>query len=389
MEHLTLRKQFQLNFDITFLNHGSFGACPIPVFEDYQHWQKKLEEEPVQFMLHQAPELLKVSREALANYVDCDPIDLVYVPNPTTAMNIVIKSLPLKAGDEILMTDQEYGAINKVWDYYAEKAGAKIVRLKIKLPINSKEETLKQFWSGLSSNTKYVFLSQITSATALIYPAHEICRKAKELGLISIIDGAHVPGHIPLSIHEMQADIYTGTCHKWILSPKGSSFLYATKEMQQIIDPLVISWGYKSPNPSDSLFQDYFGFNGTKDISAYLTTPAALKFLQTFDWETRKESCRTLVKHYYPIVAKLLNSEMLSPLSDDYLGQICSFPINTKEPVALQQLLYKKYKIEIPVTTNGDQHFLRISYQAYNSAQEIEYLMDCLKDIQQTTNYLA
>ncbi len=389
MDHLDLRKQFQLNFDITFLNHGSFGACPIPVFEDYQHWQKKLEQEPVQFMVHQGPKVLNKSRETLAKYLDCDPMDMVYVPNPTTAMNIVIKSLPLKEGDEVLMTDQEYGAIDKVWDYYAERAGAKIVRQKIHLPIRSKEETIKQFWSGLSNKTKYVFLSQITSATALIYPAQEICQKAKELGLITIIDGAHVPGHIPLSLNEMQADIYTGTCHKWILSPKGSSFLYASPEMQQIIDPLIISWGYKSPTPSSSLFHDYFDYNGTKDISAYLTSPVALQFLEDYNWEERKQKCRLIQKHYYPIISKQLGGEVLCPLSDEYLGQISSSPIKTNDPVALQALLYHKYKIEIPVTTNGNHHFLRVSYQAYNSAQEIEYLLDCIKNIQQTTSYLS
>lgn len=384
-----LKDQFLLHPDITFLNHGSFGACPRPVFDAYQNWQLKLEAEPIQFITKTGAEALNESQKALAKYVNCNWKDLVYMTNPSTAMNTVIKSLKLNAGDEILTTDQEYGAMDRTWRYYCNKVGAKYIHQKITLPLTTKEKFLEEFWSGLTPNTKIVFISEITSPTALIFPVKEICDRAKELGLMTIIDGAHVPAHIPLDLTEMDPDIYTGACHKWMLAPKGSSFLYVKKEWQDSIDPLIISWGYEAENPSDSQFQDYHQFQGTRDFSAFLTTPAALDFLARNNWEERKKECRDLLKHYYPIVANELDSHIICPLSDDFLGQICSIPIQPSDPIALKEMLYNEFKIEIPIITFSDNTYLRISFQAYNGAAEIETLINAIRDIKQKTGFLG
>lgn len=383
-----MKELFLLNPEITFLNHGSFGACPKPVFEDYQRWQLMLEQEPIQFITKTGVEYLNQSRKALADYVNCDADDLVYMTNPSTAMNTVIRSLKLKAGDEILTTDQEYGAMDRTWRYYCQKVGARYIHQKISLPLTTKEAFLNEFWQGLTPNTKVIFISEITSPTALIFPVKEICEKARELGLITIIDGAHVPAHIPLDIKAMDPDVYAGACHKWMLAPKGNSFLYVKKGMQSQIDPLVISWGYEAEFPSHSQFLDYHQFQGTRDFSAFLTTPAALRFLADNNWESRKKTCRDLLKAYYPIVANELDSHVICPLTDEFLGQICSIPIRTKEPLKLKELLYNTYKIEIPVVTFSGQIYLRISFQAYNGEAEIETLINALRDIRQKTTLL-
>ncbi len=383
-----LKDKFLLDTSITFLNHGSFGACPKVVFEDYQKWQLLLEREPIQFITNTGVKFLQASKEALGKYINSDPLDLVYMPNPTTALNTVIKNLPLKQGDEILTTDQEYGAMDRTWNYYCEKAGARYVRQKINLPITSTETFLSEFWSGLSSKTKIIFISQITSPTALIFPVKEICERAKSLGIMTIIDGAHVPAHIDLDIRDLDPDIYTGACHKWLLTPKGNSFLYVKKNYQSTMDPLIISWGYNAEFPSDSLFQDYHQFNGTRDFSAYLTTPAALKFLEDNNWEDKKLACRKLLKHYYPIVSNELESHVLCPVNDTFLGQICSIPIRTKNPIALKKLLYEHYKIEIPIITFSGETYLRISFQAYNGANEIETLINAIRSIKKENNHL-
>jgi len=384
-----LKNLFLLSPNITFLNHGSFGACPKFIFKDYQKWQLLLEQEPVQFITKTGVAYLEKSKEALAKYINCNKQDLIYTSNPTTAMNTIINSLDLKEGDEILTTDQEYGAMDRTWNYYCEKSGAKYITQKISLPLNSKEQFLTEFWLGLTAKTKIVFISQITSPTALVLPVQEICDKAKSLGIMTIIDGAHVPGHIPLDLKKLDPDIYTGACHKWLLTPKGNSFLYVKKNWQSQIDPLIISWGYKSDNPSSSLFQDYLQFNGTRDFSAFLTTPAALQFLEENNWETHKNECRNLLQHYYPIVAEELNSTTLCPINDSFLGQICSIPINTTNPIKLKETLYNQYKIEIPIIVFSNQIYLRISFQAYNSNKEIEYLIDCIRKIKQNTNLLV
>ncbi|MFM7666751.1 MAG: aminotransferase class V-fold PLP-dependent enzyme, partial [Bacteroidota bacterium] len=223
---------FLLDPEITFLNFGSFGACPKPIFEKYQEWQLKLEREPVQFIVNEAIVELENVRKELGTFLGCNQKDLVMVMNPSYAINTVAKSFPMKEGDEILTTNLEYGACDRTWDYYCQKVNAKYIRQEVSLPIQSKEFFLEEFWKGYSDKTKAVFISQITSATGLILPVKEICEEAKKRGLITIVDGAHVPGHIELNLLELQADIYTGACHKWLMGPKGSSFLFVNKENQ-------------------------------------------------------------------------------------------------------------------------------------------------------------
>ncbi|MEZ4922308.1 MAG: aminotransferase class V-fold PLP-dependent enzyme [Crocinitomicaceae bacterium] len=384
-----IKDQFLLRPDITFLNHGSFGACPKPVFEEYQNFQRLLEAEPIQFITKTGPEFLDTSKLALANYLNCDKNDLVYVTNPTTSLNIVISNLDLQPGDEILSTDHEYGALDRTWNFYCKKTGAKYVRQHIPIPLKSHDQFIEEFWKGYSPKTKVVFISHLTSSTSLIFPVKEICEKAKELGLITIVDGAHVPNHIPLDLSDIKADAYTGACHKWLLAPKGSTFLYVNKDLQRSMDPLIVSWGYEAEFPSDSQFQDYHQYQGTRDFSAFLTTPACLTFLQENNWEERKGLCRSQLQDYYPIVAKELDTNPICPLNDQYLGQICSIPIKVKNPIELKQLLYDKYKIEIPVFANPDgRRFLRISFQAYNGVEEIEILINALRDIKKRENLI-
>ncbi|MEX1002244.1 MAG: aminotransferase class V-fold PLP-dependent enzyme [Crocinitomicaceae bacterium] len=384
-----MKEHFLLNPDVTYLNHGSFGATPKPVFEAYQGFQRLLEAEPLQFITKTGVDLLETSKKALAKYVHCDPLDLVYTTNPSTALNIFIRSLGLKEGDEILSTDQEYGALDRTWNYYCKKWGSTYVRQPIPLPLESKEQFLTAFWKGLTKNTKVVFLSEITSATALIFPVKEICEKARELGLITIIDGAHVPAHIPLNITEMNPDVYAGACHKWMMAPKGSSFLYVKKELQPTVGPLIVSWGYEADKPSSSQFQDYHQYQGTRDFSAFLTSPTCLAFMKKHDWLSKTNGCKEVVRHYYPIIAKQLNSAPICKLSPEFLGQICSIPIQTKDPVGLKELLYEKYHIEIPVFEHTKSAiYLRLSFQPYNDEKEIEILLNALSAIQKTTNLL-
>ena len=251
-----LKSQFLLRDDITFLNFGSFGACPKPVFERYQQFQLEMEQEPVLFITGTGLKYLAQAREALGNYLNCSKDDLVYVTNPSYAVNAVAKSFNLKEGDEILTTDLEYGACDKTWSYYCKKAGATYVRQHISLPVQSKEQFVEEFFKGLSAKTKLVFLSHITSTTALRLPVEEICAIAKQKGIMTYVDGAHAPGQIPVDMQTLGADIYTGACHKWMMTPKGSSFLYVRKGLQHLIDPLVISWGYNALFPSGSQFLD-------------------------------------------------------------------------------------------------------------------------------------
>lgn len=384
----TLKDLFLLDSEITYLNHGSFGACPKPIFEDYQKWQLILEREPVQFITKTGPEFLKNSKNALAGFIGCDPDDFVYVTNPSTAGNIIIKSLDLKEGDEILTTNQEYGAMDRTWNYVCQKTGAKYVQQPISLPLLSKEEFLNEFFAGLTPRTKVVFISHITSPTALVFPVEEVCKRAKELGLITFVDGAHTPGHLPLNLATLQADIYTGACHKWLLMPKGSSFLYVTKELQNQFDPLIISWGYEAEFPSHSQFLDYHEYQGTRDISAFLTTPAALKFREEHNWEELTADARQRILHYYPELCKAMGTEPICLVDEQFLGQMCSIPTPTKNPVELKDVLFEQYKIEIPIPKFGNHIFTRLSIQPYTTNEEVEQLINAIQAIRKDGQWI-
>jgi isopenicillin-N epimerase len=383
-----MKSQFLLDKNITFLNHGSFGACPKPIFEEYQRFQLELENEPVYFILKKQAEYLKVAKERLAIYIGCNANDFFFTPNPTFAINTIMRSLVLKEGDEILSTNHEYGAMDRTWNFYCKKSGAKYIRQNISLPVVSKEQILEEFWSGYTSKTKIIFLNQVSSATALIFPVKEICDKARELGLITIIDGAHVPGQMDLNITDLNPDFYTGTLHKWMLTPKGSSFLYVKQRFQEMLDPLVVGWGYESVSPGESQFLDYQEYQGTRDISAFLCTPKVIGFLEENDWKAKAKECRKIVLNNYQRFCDLLGSEPICPINEGFLLQMASVPVKTSNPVGLKELLFNTYKIEIPVMTLNSDCFIRYSINAYNSQEDLDVLYNALQDIIATTDLI-
>ena len=379
-----LKEQFLLSKDITHLNHGSFGACPKPIFENYQLWQLKLEQEPVNFYVNEGMQHLEKSREALATFINCRAQNIVFTTNPSYAINIIAKGFDLKEGDEILSSNLEYGALIKTWEFYCEKANAKFVKSEITLPLTSKEQIIDEFFKNISPKTKAIFISHITSSTALILPVKEICERAKELGLVTIVDGAHAPAHIDLDISKLKADIYTGACHKWMLTPKGCSFLYINDEWKNRFDPLIISWGHHS----NSNFSEHHELQGTRDYSAFLTIPTAVQFLKNNAWKSVSNNCKAMVLGNYEKTASILNGKPICPVTNDYLGQICSSPVKTDAPERLKAILYNEFKIEVPIMELNNQVYLRFSTQAYIDQKDIDALHQALEKIKKQTNLI-
>ncbi len=383
-----IKSQFLLRDDVTFLNFGSFGACPKPIFERYQQYQLELEQEPVQFITVTGLQYLKQSREALAAYINCPADDVVYVTNPSYAVNIIAKSFNLQKDDEILTTNLEYGACDRAWNYYCKKVGAKYIRQPITLPIPSKEDLINEFFKGLTSKTKLVFISHLTSSTGLRMPVEEICAIAKQKGILTFVDGAHAPGQLPLNLQTLQADIYTGACHKWMMTPKGSSFLYVKNEYQHLFDPLIVSWGYQSTAPSQSQFLDYHQMQGTRDFSAFLCIPNAIEFMQQNNWSAVSKTCKEMVQQNAPRFCKLLKATPTAPITDDFICQLYSTPIKTKQPLELHRHFFNQYKIEVPVMPHGDNVFLRYSIQAFNTQNDLDKLYNAVEDIIKTTSFI-
>jgi isopenicillin-N epimerase len=377
----SLKDHFLLDPDVVFLNHGSYGATPKTVFEAYQNWQLRLERQPVLFLGRELPALMRESRVAVGEYLNANPDDLVYIPNATHGINIVARSLELTPDDEILTSDHEYGACDYAWEFNCDKTGATYIHQPIALPVHTEKEIVEQFWRGVTPRTKVMYLSHITSSTALRLPVDEICKRARERGILTVIDAAHAPGQIPVDLQSLDADIVFGNCHKWMLAPKGSAFLFARPEVQQLIRPLVVSWG-THPTPdiaTGSRFIDILQWTGTKDPSAALAVPTAIQFMQGHNWEEVRRQCHLLLRQAIERICDLTGMPPLYPLDSDFYRQMGIAPLPSSDLVALKSRLYEEYKIEVPLIQWQDQHFIRISIQGYNTQNDVDVLVDALK----------
>lgn len=374
-----LADQYLLNREITFLNHGSFGACPRPVFEVSQRWQRELEANPVAFMWR-LPDLLAQARARLGRYVGAQTDNLVFVSNATHGINVVARSLKLGPGDEVLGTDHEYGAVNNTWRFNCEKAGARYINQPVPVPFSTPEAFVDALWEGVTERTRVISISHITSPTALIFPVELVCRRAREAGIVTVIDGAHAPGQIELRLDDLGADFYTGNAHKWLSSAKGAAFLYARPECQELLEPLVVSHGWSRGNPDIPQFLSYLSWTGTDDPSAFLSVPAAIDFQEQNDWPAVQRACHQLLLEAQHRILELSDQEPLSP--DSMWVQMCAIPLPGRAQDYKE--LWSKYQIIVPVGEWNGKTLIRISIQAYNSPRDIDRLLDVLTEIAST-----
>jgi isopenicillin-N epimerase len=370
------RDQFLLRPDVVFLNHGSFGACPRPVFEAYQNWQLELERQPVEFLGRRFQSLMADARTALGAFVGAAPEDVAYVTNATTGLNIVARSLPLQPGDEVLTADHEYGALDKTWQFICERRDARYVRRSVPVPVTSAEEVIETIWAGVTPRTRVLFLSHITAPTAITLPLAELIRRARERGIWTVVDGAHAPGQIDLNLGELGADFYSGNLHKWALAPKGCAFLYARREVQSLVEPLVVSWGWRSGR-----FVDELQWHGTHDPAAFLTAPVAFRFMKEHDWPAVRQRCHELVRETRHRVQELTGLPMLTPDDPAWFAQMSTLPMPPGDLPALKRRLYDEFRVEIPEFLWNGQPYLRISIQGYNTPADVEALLTGLRTL--------
>jgi len=349
-----VKEHFLLNPDVVFLNHGSFGACPRPVFEAYQRFQRELERQPVEFLAleRRFPELLEDARTQLAAYVGAAPANIAFAPNASSALNAVARSLKLRVGDEVLLGDVEYGGMQLLWEFVAERTGAVLVRS----PFAELEP---------GPRTRVVFCSHIEWTTGGVNDVASLCARARAAGALSVVDGAHAPGQLDLHLEQLGADVYAGNCHKWLCAPKGSGFLYARPPVQAAIDPLVVSWDWVD----GAAFHERHRWQGTRDPSAYLAVPTAIAFQAEHDWAAVRRRCHALLERA---------AIELEPLTDEF-AQMRGFRVEHPDPHELKRRLYQEHRIEVPVFETSRGWVLRVSVQAYNDAGDLEALAAALR----------
>ena len=375
---------FLVRRDIAFLNHGSFGARPRPVFETYQRWQRELETQPVEFLGRQLPNLLAQARAHLARYLGASPVDLVFVPNATHGMNIIARSLNLGPGDEVLGTDHEYGAVERAWRFVCGEREATYRTASIPLFFSTPEDMVEKLWEQVNERTRLIVVSHISSPTALRFPVEAVCQRAGEQGILTAIDGAHAPGQIDLDLDGIGADFYVGNCHKWLSAPVGAGFLHARPDRQHLLKPLVVSWGWQPRQQGSSPFIDLYDWIGTDDPAAYLSVPAAIAFQREHDWPAVRAACHAVAREARERINALTGLPPVCPDTTQWWMQMFATLLPADARLSAEELqlrLRQDYQVEVPIVEWQGWRFVRVSIQAYNSTADVERLLDGLKQL--------
>jgi isopenicillin-N epimerase len=382
-----LKKEWSFRPGTTYLNHGSFGPPPRAVRDARQQWQEALDSQPMDFFVRQLEPALRAARQRLARFVGSPASDLIFVENATVGMNIVTDSFPLAAGDEVLLTDHEYGAVHRIWQRACERASAIKRTAELPLPFRSAEETTDALFAAATDRTRLIVVSHISSPTAVIFPVAEICRRARQRDIAVVIDGPHAIAQTPLNIAELGCDFYTASCHKWLSAPFGSGFLYVAPAHHSAIRPPVLSWGRLPPGKIES-FADEFHWSGTRNPAAYLSVPAAIDFLEGVGLEAFRARTHWLAQYARRQIAELTQLEPIVPDDATWYGSMAHVPLSatdTNETCAvanpLQHMIWQKLGIEVPIVDFRGRRYVRVSCHLYNDTSQIDRLVAGLKDL--------
>ncbi|MBL8848568.1 MAG: aminotransferase class V-fold PLP-dependent enzyme [Planctomycetaceae bacterium] len=380
------RSAWSLADGVTYLNHGSFGPAPDVVIAARQRWFAELERQPMDFLARRLEPLLDEAAAVLAKFVGCGDDDLVFVPNATTGINIVARSVELAAGDEVLLTDHEYGAVARIWGNVCSKVGARTTLAKLPLPLLNPADVVDAVFARVNERTKVIVVSHIASYTAVVLPIADICRRANERGILTCIDGPHGLVQAPLNLRELGCDYYAASCHKWLCGPIGSGFLYVRGRHKSKMRPAVMSWG-QSFSGRPSSWKDEFVWVGTDDPSSYLAVADAVRFIESVGVQEFRRRTHMLAREARNRCAAIARSEPFTPDDPAWYGSMVTIPLPhvarssawPGEPHPLQRALWEQHRIETPVCEWQDRLCLRVSCHLYNTPADIDRLCAALE----------
>ena len=378
-----------LDRGVIFLNHGSFGACPTEVLRHQAALRAEMEAEPVRFLSRDLDDRLDAARRALARFIGADADDLAFVTNATSGVNAVLRSLTFGRGDELLTTNHAYGACRNALEFVASRSGAGVVVAQIPFPITSPDEVVGAVMARVTPRTRLALLDHVTSPTALVLPIERLVRELARRGVEVLVDGAHAPGMIPLDLCALGAAYYTGNCHKWLCTPKGSAFLWVRRDCQPAVRPLTISHGATAERAGRSRFRMEFDWTGTDDPTGWLTVPRAIDYLGSLlpgGWPALMSRNHALALEGRRLVSAAAGTPL--PCPDEMVGSLASIvlpdgptsEVAWRRPDPLQSRLFESWGVEVPVVSwpAAPRRLIRISAQLYNRRDHYASLADAL-----------
>lgn len=389
------RAPWLLDPHLSYLNHGSFGACPAPVLEAQRAWRERLEREPVRFLDGELEHLLDEARGEVAGFLNADPDGLAFVPNATTGVNTVLASLRFAAGDELLASDHEYNATLNALRAAAARDGARVTLVRLPFPVSDPGEVAEAYLAAVTPRTRLALVSHVTSPTALVLPIGPLVRELDRRGVDTLVDAAHAPGMLDLDLEGLGAAYWTGNGHKWLCGPKGAALLHVRADRRERIHPLVVSHGANAARTDRSRFRLEFDWTGNGDPTPYLSLPAAIRFvggLHPDGWLGLMAANAALARAGRDRLCEALN--VAPPAPGSMLGAMASVPLPTVPPTEaearrLQAALLEEDGIEVPVILTPvraaaelgggpPQVVVRISAQRYNQPEEYAWLAERL-----------
>ena len=388
-------RYWTLDPSVTFLNHGSFGACPLAVLEAQQHLRERVEKDPVQFFRRDLEPLWDEALHQLSEFLGAVPEQLAFVPNTTTGINTILRSIQLERGAELLTTTHSYPACRNALEEAAARVGGTVVAVQVPFPLRTPAQVLQPILEAITPKTQIALFDHVASSTGIIFPIERIIQELAAMNIDVLVDGAHAPGMVPLELERLGAAYYVGNCHKWLCAPKGAGFLYVRRDKQPSLHPLVISHGARSFRTDRSRFRLEFDWTGTHDPTSYLTVPVAIHHIASLvegGWPTVRERNRLLVLAGRRRVCTQLNVE--TPCPDTMVGSLAAIPFPDSDPHAKseewtadpeQEALFAQYRIEVPISPwpARPKRLLRLSAHLYNSPSQYNHLAAALKEILQ------
>ena len=372
--------QWNLRPGTTYLNHGSFGPPPRAVREARRVWIDRLDEQPMDFFVRQYEGHFDTAREKLADFVGCQRDDLIFVENATAGMNVVAQSVSLQTGDEVLLTDHEYGAVQRIWERVCTPRNARAVTAPLPERFDSVEQVVDALFAAVTPATRLIVVSQITSPTTIILPVREICEEARRRGVAVCVDGPHALATLPLDLRSLNCDYFTASCHKWLSAAFGSGFLYVHRRRQHEIQTPMLSWGRLLPAVPET-WRDEFTWTGTRDPSAYLTIPTAIEFLESFGLEKFRRQTHALASTARRRIISLTGLDSFVVDDDLWQGPMTPLPLPPGDAMTLQQAFWDRFQIEVPIVPWKEGRHIRVSCHLYNTEEHIDRLVTALQTL--------